>query len=294
MNTPLHVPVLLQEILQFVADLPGRREQGADVTFGRGGHTRALLESFSFLRMMGFDRDQAALDHGQEVFGDWISGNRLRLEKRNFHAGVPRNPLGGWDFILADLGVSSPQLDQAERGFSVYHDGPLDMRMDQAQDFSAADIVNTWGADELSNLFYQNGEIRRPNRVVARILEQRRVEPFTRTLQLSQLIEKCEGWRRRGHHPATEYFLALRLEVNQELSNLRPAMEQMMSVLRPGGRLIVITFHSLEDRIIKYAFKENPQLGRPVNKKVVTPTREEEARNPRARSAKLRVFERGE
>ncbi len=293
MDSPLHVPVLCNEVLQFVEELPGRKELGVDLTFGRGGHSVALLKRFPDLKIFGFDRDQAAIDYGRIQFADEVKAGRLRLEKLNFHDEVPENPVG-WDFILADLGVSSPQLDQAERGFSFYQDGPLDMRMDQAQALTAADIVNTWSARELSDLFYNNAEIKRPNRVVARIVEQRKLQPFSTTQQLSQLIEKSEGWRRRGHHPATEYFLALRLEVNQEISALRPAVERMMTRLRPGGRLVIITFHSLEDRIIKYAFKENPHLGAPVNKKVVVPDREEELRNPRSRSAKLRVFERRE
>ncbi|MGE0762618.1 MAG: 16S rRNA (cytosine(1402)-N(4))-methyltransferase RsmH [Bdellovibrionales bacterium] len=291
MTKPLHIPVLCDEILQFIADMPGRHAYGLDVTFGRGGHTSAFLERFSELKMTGLDRDQAAIDYGRLQFSSLLDSGRLSLAKQNFHEGIPAQE-GGWDFILADLGVSSPQLDEATRGFSFYQDGPLDMRMDQSQLLTAAQIVNEWSAEELSNLFHDLGEIRRPNRVVARMIEQRREQPFTTTQQLSQLIERSEGWQRRGHHPATQYFLALRLEVNQELSALRPAVEALMPSLRPGGRLLVITFHSLEDRIIKYAFKEST-LGRPVNKKVVMPSRAEEVSNPRARSAKLRVFERG-
>lgn len=292
MSQPLHIPVLCAEILQFVAELPGELKQGLDVTFGRGGHTTALLEKFPQLKMTGLDRDPSAVIYGQQQFANLVQGGRLTLAQHNFHQELPAVD-GGWDFILADLGVSSPQLDEAGRGFSFYQDGPLDMRMDQAQALTAADIVNQWSAEELSNLFHDLGEIRRPNRAVARILEQRQEKPFTTTQQLSQLLERSEGWQRRGHHPATQYFLALRLEVNQEISALRPAVESMMLKLRPGGRLIVITFHSLEDRIIKYAFKEST-AGQPVNKKVVMPGRAETGRNPRSRSAKLRVFQRGD
>lgn len=290
MSHTLHVPVLLAEILQFVAETPGELKNGCDVTFGRGGHTAAFLERFPSLKMTGLDRDQAALEYGAIQYAEQIRAGRLILNKHNFHDELPA-PEQGWDFILADLGVSSPQLDEAERGFSFYNDGPLDMRMDRSQALTAAQIVNEWSPEELSNLFHDLGEIRRPNRAVARIIEQRQQQPFTTTQQLSQLLERSEGWQRRGHHPATQYFLALRLEVNQEISALRPAIESMMTKVRSGGRLIVITFHSLEDRIIKYAFKESI-LGKPVNKKVVMPGREETGENPRSRSAKLRVFQR--
>ena len=291
MSQTLHIPVLCAEILQFVEELTGPKQNGLDVTFGRGGHTFALLEKFASLKMTGLDRDQAALDFGATQYSELIQTGRLKLKKHNFHEELPAID-GGWDFILADLGVSSPQLDEPSRGFSFYNDGPLDMRMDQMQELTAAQLVNEWSGEDLSNLFHDLGEIRRPNRVVARILEQRQEKPFTTTQQLSQLIERCEGWQRRGHHPATQYFLALRLAVNEELSVLRPAMEAMMLKLRPGGRLIVITFHSSEDRIIKYAFKEST-TGKPVNKKVVMPGRQETGDNPRSRSAKLRVFQRG-
>lgn len=292
MSQQPHIPVLCAEILQFISEMGGALQQGLDVTFGRGGHTTALLTRFPQLKIMGLDRDESALVYGREHYADWINSGRLTLAQHNFHYKVP-SASGGWDFILADLGVSSPQLDEAARGFSFYHDGPLDMRMDSSQEATAADIVNHWSAEDLAALFHQLGEIRRPHRVVTRILEERSQNPILTTQQLSKLIERCEGWQRRGHHPATQYFLALRLEVNQEVAVLRPAMEQMMHELRPGGRLLVITFHSLEDRIIKYAFKESA-LGQPVNKKVVIPGRAETVENPRARSAKLRVFQKGE
>jgi 16S rRNA (cytosine1402-N4)-methyltransferase len=289
----LHTPVLLKEILQFTRETREPIRFGLDVTFGRGGHTRALLEEFPSLRMTAMDRDQEALQYAEKEFADYLNCGRLRLIRGNFHAEVPSSPgVEGWDFILADLGVSSPQLDTPGRGFSFYHDGPLDMRMDQAQDFTAADIVNTWPGEDLARLFQELGEIRRPQRVVQRIIERREERPFGQTRELSELIERAEGWRKKGHHPATQYFLALRLEVNQELKHLRPAAEGLIKSLAPGGRLMIITFHSLEDRIIKYAFKES-DLGNPVNKKVVVPERQECLDNPRARSAKLRVFQRG-
>lgn len=289
----LHTPVLLTEIMQFVRECERPIRFGLDVTFGRGGHTRALLEQFSDLKMTAVDRDLDALAYAKLEFADWIAQDRLRLQHGNFHADVPMpSEQDGWDFILADLGVSSPQLDRPERGFSFYHEGPLDMRMDQTQAFTAADIVNTWPAEDMVQLFKELGELRRPHRVVQRIVEFRRERPFATTRELSELIERAEGWRKKGHHPATQYFLALRLEVNQELGDLRLAAERLIHSLAPQGRLLIITFHSLEDRIIKYAFKESA-LGTPVNKKVVVPERQECVDNPRARSAKLRVFRRG-
>lgn len=194
-----------------------------------------------------------------------------------------------------DLGVSSPQLDDPERGFSFYHDGPLDMRMDPTQGTSAQEIVNTWTEVGLQRVFMELGEIPRPHRVVKAILQDRREKPFTTTSQLSQLIERVEGWRKKGRHPATQYFLALRLLVNEELDGLKESLPLLMEkALRPGGRLLVITFHSLEDRIVKNIFKDRKDLGVPVNKKVIVPSREEILENPRSRSAKLRVFSRGD
>lgn len=287
-----HTPVLLREVVDLLKATPRGHKFGLDVTFGRGGHTRELLGTFPDLQMTALDRDQAAIEYGRQAFAAEIQSGRLILKQQSFHQPLPTHA-PGWDILLADLGVSSPQLDEPERGFSFYHDGPLDMRMDQSQGLTAQDIVNQWNEEDLAALFKTLGEIHRPYRVVERIIEQRRIAPFTRTSQLSQLIEKAEGWRKKGYHPATQYFLALRLEVNEELSALRPALEQMMHALADGGRLAVITFHSLEDRIVKYAFKES-ELGFPVNKKVIIPEREESQTNPRARSAKLRVFQKGE
>ncbi len=289
----LHTPVLLQEILGFVRQSERPVKFGLDVTFGRGGHTRAFLEEFNDLKMTAVDRDLEALEYANAEFKSWIDQSRLHLHHGNFHVQVPMpEAQEGWDIILADLGVSSPQLDRPERGFSFYHEGPLDMRMDQSQTFTAADIVNTWPSDDLVQLFRDLGEIRRPHRVVQRITEFRKEKPFSTTKELAELIERAEGWRKKGHHPATQFFLALRLEVNQELADLRLAAEKLINSLAPQGRLLIITFHSLEDRIIKYAFKEST-MGRPVNKKVVVPERKECVDNPRSRSAKLRVFQRG-
>lgn len=293
----MHKPVLLSEVLQMIAAQPTPPQFGIDATFGRGGHTRALLEKFSQLHICGLDQDDEAIAYAKQNFVAEINKECFTIQKVNWHRpevlqleNIWSERRGhGWDFILADLGVSSPQLDQAERGFSFYHEGPLDMRMDQTQGLTAADIVNNWRESELVELFTKYGEVRRPQRVVSAIIKARQKKPLTSTLALSTIISDTEGWQRRGHHPATRYFLALRLEVNQELAGLSSGISHLTSLLRQGGILLVITFHSLEDRIIKYAFKESDQ-GKQLHKKVIVPSRAECLANPRARSAKMRVF----
>ena len=288
----MHTPVLLKEILALAGPVEPR--EILDATFGRGGHTRAFLDLSTKPRVTALDQDLAAITHGQTVFASEIAGGRLNLIHANFHDLASLTlPTREFDFILVDLGVSSPQLDEPERGFSFYHDGPLDMRMDQGRGMTAAQIVNTWPDVQLLSLFQRLGEIRRPHRVVMAIVEDRKTELFTRTRQLAELIERVEGWRKKGHHPATTYFLALRMAVNNEIEGLSECVGEFASLLSPKGRLAIITFHSLEDRIIKYAFRENPQLGFPLFKKVIVPSPEEMQDNPRSRSAKLRVFQRG-
>ncbi|MBX3021144.1 MAG: 16S rRNA (cytosine(1402)-N(4))-methyltransferase RsmH [Bdellovibrionales bacterium] len=289
----MHKPVLLDEVVTHAKEIEPRWI--LDGTFGRGGHTRALLEACPQARVIALDQDTEAVTHAQQTFGPEIGSGRLSARHFNFHAiaRLTDRPSEGFDVILLDLGVSSPQLDQAERGFSFYHDGPLDMRMDPTADLTAAEIVNNWSEVELNDLFAAYGEVRRPQRVVRAIVNDRKEKPYTSTRELSGLIERVEGWRKKGHHPATQYFLALRMAVNEELSGLEACLPDLMRALRPGGRLIIITFHSLEDRIIKYAFKGATELGQPLYKKVITPSREEERDNPRARSAKLRIFQRG-
>lgn len=288
----MHKPVLLSEVVSLAREVKPR--QILDVTFGRGGHTRAFLEAFPETHVTALDQDLAAIEFGKQNFKQFIQDGRLTLLHASFHdlraqSDVLKNP---FDVILMDLGVSSPQLDDPERGFSFYHDGPLDMRMNQSRDLSAAEIVNSWSEVELIEVFTRYGEIRRPHRVVRAIVQDRKTNPFSTTRQLAGLIERVEGWRRKGHHPATTYFLALRLVVNAELSGLETSLPILMQSLTPGGRLTAISFHSLEDRIIKYAFKEGREWGMPLFKKVIVPSREECVDNPRARSAKLRVFQR--
>lgn len=289
----MHKPVLLEEILRLARE--NEPSSVLDVTFGRGGHARGFLELPSRPTVMALDQDDEAVLFGNEHFKEEIDEGRLRLIHGSFHrlSEFLKVPEFGFDVILADLGVSSPQLDQPERGFSFYHDGPLDMRMNREGKISAAEVINSWSEVELERIFREYGEIRRPHRVIRAIVQDRKAQPFTTTRQLAGLIERVEGWKKKGHHPATTYFLALRMAVNDELEGLRDCIPDLMRALSEKGRLFVITFHSLEDRIIKYAFREHPELGFPLFKKVIVPSDEECKGNPRARSAKLRVFQRG-
>ena len=289
----MHKPVLLNEILQLAQEIEPRRI--LDVTFGRGGHAQALLQLPTQPVIVAMDQDTDAILYGQQNFSEEIATGRLSLVHGSFHDALDSlpQPSEGFDIILADLGVSSPQLDEAQRGFSFYHDGPLDMRMNRAQPTTAADLINSWPEVELLRIFQEYGEIRRPHRVLRAIVQDRQTTPFTTTRQLAGLIERVEGWRRKGHHPATTYFLALRMAINNELEGLRESIPDLMRALSAKGRLIIITFHSLEDRIIKYAFRDSPELGFPLFKKVIIPSKEEQQDNPRSRSAKLRIFQRG-
>ncbi len=195
--------------------------------------------------------------------------------------------------ILLDLGVSSPQLDQGARGFSFNKDGPLDMRMNQKATQSAANLINELEFDELMQLFKTYGEIENPFHVVKAIVADRVETPFATTLQLASLIERVDGWTKKGFHPATQYFMALRLVVNQELQILQEAIPLLIRQLHDGGLFSIITFHSLEDRIVKNLFKDD-ENGFLVNKKVIVPSEEECKLNVRARSAKLRIFQKGQ
>ncbi len=289
----LHTPVLLAEILNHFSvfeeqsdKLPAPRY--LDGTFGRGGHYRCLKMMLPGMTAVALDQDTEAIDFAKIKFSPFVESGELKVIHRNFSKISDLN-LGLFDMMLLDLGVSSPQLDEAHRGFSFYHNGPLDMRMDSTQEVKASDLVNTLSEKELNDLFFKFGEVRKPFRVVRAIVHDRKEKPYENTHELSSLIERVDGWHRKGYHPATNYFMALRLAVNDELGVVERAIPEMIEALNPGGRLAVITFHSLEDRIVKYAFKEST-LGRPLFKKVIIPTDEECEKNPRARSAKLRVF----
>lgn len=303
MGEDIHVPVLLEETLSSLDIKPGGLY--VDGTLGRAGHTKEILARGG--KVLGIDRDDAAIAAvGRMGF------EGLTVVKGN-HGDLKNIALAnGWnrvDGILLDLGVSSPQLDEAERGFSFIHDGPLDMRMDRSGGVTAADIVNGESAERLEEIFREWGEeprARQIARAIVRAREERGVR-FDRTLQLADFIEVLLG-RRGGHHPATRTFQALRMEVNDEMGGLKCALEGGMEILKPGGRFAVITFESLTDRVVKRCFAahvgkmvslqqggerwegERPRASA-VTRKAVTAGDDEIIINPRSRSAKLRVIE---
>jgi 16S rRNA (cytosine1402-N4)-methyltransferase len=281
-----------------------------DATLGAGGHTAAFLErSAPDGRVLGLDADPEAIRRVQQRLSDAIASGRLEVVHANFGTIVQTAKRHGFtavDAILMDLGVSSPQLDSAARGFSFMREGPLDMRMDPTQGISAADIVNTWDQNELADLIYQFGEERQSRRIARRIVEKR---PFHTTQQLANVVAAAVGGRRNSRiHPATRTFQALRIAVNAELDVLTTALPQCLELLKPGGRLAVISFHSLEDRIVKQwmqrkassyiadpthpmgGYERTPHL-RLVTRKPIAPSPAEVEQNPRSRSAKLRIAE---
>ncbi len=291
--TAPHTPVLLEPFLEMIAPLNDEAAVFMDGTFGRGGHTKAILEAKKNWKVLALDCDEEAVQFARIQFSGEISSGRLDIRRANFIDFAKE--IGDQKLIgaLLDLGVSSPQLDEGRRGFSFYHNGPLDMRMDQSTDLTAAQIVNTWPEQDLNDVFHELGEVRSPFRASKKICEARREKSFETTRDLAELLEKVEGWRQKGHHPATNYFMALRIAVNGELKRIEKVLPDLSRSLLPKGRLFVITFHSLEDRIVKTAFRGLADIGvgEIVNKKVVQATWDEKKTNPRSRSAKMRVFE---
>jgi 16S rRNA (cytosine1402-N4)-methyltransferase len=285
-----HRAVLLQEALGYLDPRPSRRY--IDATFGAGGHTQALLDRTApDGAVLGLDIDDAAIQQGRTAFAGY--GSRLTLVKANFrdvfHVAQVHGFLGV-DGILADVGVSSMMFDDPSRGFSFMREGPLDMRMDPGQSLTASDIVNAYAEKDIADILYIYGEERRSRPIARSIVRSR---PLATTLDLSRAVEKVLGSPRYGRiHPSTRTFQALRIAVNDELDNLRAFLQAAPGCLRPGGRLAVISFHSLEDRIVKNAFRASTD-GEVLTRKVVTAPAEEVESNPRARSAKLRVWEKG-
>jgi len=284
-----HIPVLLDEVLQYLNPQPDGRY--IDATFGAGGHTRELLERSSpGGRVLAIDRDESAIEQGRTGLQSF--GSRLVFAKANFRdiaVVAPENGFADPDGVLADIGVSSMMLDDAERGSSFMRDGPLDMRMDASQPLTAAEVVNTYGEKEIANIIFNFGEERRSRQIANSIVRSR---PLARTTDLTRSIERVLGGHRFGKiHPATRTFQALRIFVNDELKSLEAFLDSSMKLLRPGGRLVLISFHSLEDRIVKNKFRAPVVPGIALTKKVVTATDDEVSRNPRARSARLRAWE---
>lgn len=299
-----HEPVLLDEVIELLAPHPGGLY--VDCTLGGCGHAAAIMRAGAAL-LVGLDRDPDALKRGERRLVGF--GGRFELHNERFEN--LKGCLGDReaDGILIDLGVSSFMLDDASRGFSFRADGPLDMRMDRRQALTAADIVNGSDEGELVRIFHQYGEERYARRIARMIVRARTDKPFSGTLELARIAEAAVPARERGRiHPATRIFMALRIAVNGELEGLEGALVNAVGSLKPGGRLAVISFHSLEDRIVKRTFARLAKgcvcppkspvcvCGRraqvkPVTRKPVTATEAEMARNPRSRSALLRVVE---
>jgi 16S rRNA (cytosine1402-N4)-methyltransferase len=288
-----HVPVLPAEVLAGLQPRPGGRY--LDGTLGGGGHAAAVLAaSTPDGRLLGLDVDPAALAAASERLAAY--GERFVAARGNFRE-VGRlaraHGFGAIDGALLDLGVSSYQLDTPERGFSFQGDAPLDMRLDPAGDVTAADLVNELPETELADIIYQYGEERGSRRIARLISEARRRARIETTAELAALVTRALGGRHGKIHPATRTFQALRIAVNRELESLELALPQLVELLAPGGRLAVIAFHSLEDRIVKLFFRAEADAGRLriITKKPLEAGAEEARANPRSRSAKLRVAE---
>ena len=305
-----HRPVLLDECIEAL----NIRPEGVylDGTLGRAGHSREIARRLSGSgRLICVDRDQAALDAAQERLGEWM--DRVTLVHSNFdRVSEILDELGisGVDGMLFDLGVSSPQLDDGSRGFSYMADAPLDMRMDRSEGLTAADVVNTWSQEELRRILFQYGEERYAPLIAAAIVRHREERPIETTLELVDIIKEAMPARalKEKQHPAKRSFQAIRIAVNDELSSVDRMIQGAVPKLNKGGRLAVITFHSLEDRIVKTGFGafakgcicppdfpvcvcgRTPDI-KLVNKKPILPSQQEIEENPRARSAKLRVAE---
>ena len=286
-----HIPILAGEI----ADLLLTHPQGTymDGTLGLGGHTKLFLSKLGpQARIFGFDKDPHALKMAAQNVNDarLIPCHASYTQAPQVLAGHGVTQLDG---ALFDLGLSSYQLDDPTRGFSILRDGPLDMRFDTTQTLTAAQIVNTWPLTELARIFNEYGEERRAEQAAHAILTARRQAPVETTAQLKQILEPALGPQRGRIHPATQIFQALRIACNHELQNVEQLAPVITSLLKPGARAAVLTFHSLEDRLVKNQFKALCAGGgwKLVNKHTIVPSREEVLHNSRARSAKLRVIE---
>jgi 16S rRNA (cytosine1402-N4)-methyltransferase len=298
MEDSQHCPVLLAEVLEYLNCQPGRVY--VDGTVGSGGHARAILDQSSPTgKLIGLDWDERAIGRARENLA--VFGKRVQLQKRDFkelRTVLESLSLAGVDGILLDLGVSTEQLEDRERGISFRWDAPLDMRMSQDIKVTARDLLRKLSVREMADIFRQYGEERWANRIAKAIARRRQSKPLRTTHELVEVIEESVPARRGGIHPATRVFQALRIAVNDELNNLKTFLGEAASLLLPGGRLCVISFHSLEDRIVKEHFRHwakaaerEPPGFRLLTRKPVVPSYGEVVQNPRARSAKLRAIE---
>ncbi len=296
---------MLREVLEYLA--PGDGEVHVDATFGAGGYARAILQAAD-VRLFGIDRDPTAIAGGKALAARY-SGRLVLLHGRfsEMEALLAQHGVGAVDGVVMDLGVSSMQLDEAERGFSFMHDGPLDMRMG-TEGISAAEVVNTFREEDIADILKTYGEERRARPIARAIVRRRKERPFMTTFDLVEVVEQVLGRPRAGKkHPATRTFQALRIFVNRELEEVARGLLAAERLLKPGGRLVVVSFHSLEDRIVKQFFKTRTGRGEAQSRRLphepeppapsfedlapggVAPSDEEVASNPRARSARLRA-----
>jgi len=302
-----HTPVMLNECLEGLAI----REDGiyVDGTFGGGGHSGEILKRLTTGKLIAIDKDDDALENGKKKFEGDSRIVFVKSDFKNLREVLTGLGIEGVDGILLDLGVSSYQLDTAERGFSYRFDAPLDMRMDQTKDLTAKKVVNSYSEKELLKILYEYGEEQNAKKIVGEIIKQRAISPIETTGELSELIEKVYPKKfANGRNVATKTFQAIRIEVNHELEDLEEALTDMAGLLNKNGRFAIITFHSLEDRAVKNVFKlmstdcicdkrspicvcgHKAEL-KLVNKKPIIPTDKEQMENKRSTSAKLRVAE---
>lgn len=301
----LHFPVMLSECIEMLNIKPGGIY--IDGTFGRGGHSREIARRISNGRLICIDRDMSAIEYGRETFSEF---DNVEFIKGDF-CDIPDLVSEKVDGILLDLGVSSPQLDEAERGFSYMSDGPLDMRMDRTQSLTARDIVNGRSFAEIRRILSEYGEERYSSKIAAAIVREREKCEITSTAHLVDIIKSAmpAAALREKQHPAKRSFQGLRIAVNDELGEIEKFLLSLPQMLKTGGRAVIITFHSLEDRIVKHAFRtaEKPCICPPsipvcvcgkvpvlkvISNKPILPSEDEISKNPRSRSAKVRVAER--
>lgn len=304
-----HVSVLVREVIECLKPEPGKRY--LDGTLGGGGHTEQLLiESSPDGQVFGLDRDGDALAAAQERLSRFEG--RFIARQASFADAKEILAENGWslvDGVILDLGISSHQIDAPERGFSFRTDTRLDMRMDRRQSLDAQEILNSFALEQLERMFRDYGEEPQARRIAQAIVAERKNRPLETTEQLVQIISRIKGGRRRDHHPATQVFQALRIAVNQELEQLERFLENAYEIFRPGGRMAIISFHSLEDRIVKRVFRKWhraclcpprvlscrcgwSQKVKLLTKKPIVPSASEVQSNPRARSARMRAVER--
>lgn len=306
-----HVSVLLNEAI----DALNVKEDGiyVDLTLGRGGHSKEILKRLTTGHLYAFDKDDEAIEESKKNLEEFSTKiTIIREDFRNFRQNLENLGVKKVDGILLDLGVSSPQFDEGNRGFSYRENSRLDMRMDTRQKLTAFDVVNTYSVGELTRIFREYGEDKYSYQIARKIVEKRQQKPVETTLELVEIIKASKPQKElaKKGHPAKQIFQALRIEVNDELGALKDALKDALEVLNIGGRIAVITFHSLEDRITKVMFqnvskvegtrknvfalptKEDEPDFKLVNNKVILPSEKEQEANPRSKSAKLRAIER--